>query len=110
MRRIIGLVLIGLGTCLIVFAVLMPTYVSGRVLKFPLNQFSTATFVDHNASYFSPTKLTPMTGVTMEATYTIKGNEPAGSSSTAVWNEFIYVYDQTNKVPFQTTTRTFAFD
>jgi hypothetical protein len=93
-----------------VFAVLMPTYVSDKVLKFPLNQFSTATFVDHNASYFSPVKLTPMTGVTMEATYTVKGNSLAGSSSTAVWNEFIYVYDQTNKVPFQTTTRTFAFD
>ena len=46
----------------------------------------------------------------MEATYTIKGNAAAGSSSTAVWNQFIYVYDQTNKLPFQTMTRTFAFN
>jgi len=27
-----------------------------------------------------------------------------------VWNQFTYVYDQTNKLPIQQTTRTFAFD
>jgi hypothetical protein len=110
MRRRVGLVLAGLGTCLIVFAVLMPTWVSSKVLKFPLNEYATATLTASNASYFSPTKLTELTGVNMEATYTIKGNATAGSSSTAVWNQFIYVYDQTNKLPFQTMTRTMAFD
>ena len=109
MRRV-GLVLAGLGTCLIVFAVLMPTWVSSRVLKFPLNEYASVTLAASNASYFSPTKLTAMTGVNMEATYTIKGNAAAGSSSTAVWNQFVYVYDQTNKLPFQTMTRTFAFN
>jgi len=93
-----------------VFTVLMPTWVSSRVLKFPLNEYASVTLTDSNASYFSPTKLTELTGVNMEATYTIKGNAAAGSSSTAVWNQFIYVYDQTNKLPFQTMTRTFAFD
>lgn len=110
MRRIVGLVLAALGTCLIVVAVLIPTYVSSRVLKFPLNQYATATLTDSNASYFSPTKLTEMSPVTMEATYTLKGNAPAGSSSTAVWNEFTYVYDLTNHLPFQQMTRTIAFD
>ena len=110
MRRRVGLVLAGLGTCLIVFAVLMPTWVSSKVLKFPLNEYATATLTASNASYFSPAKLTELTGVNMEATYTIKGNAAAGSSSTAVWNQFIYVYDQTNKLPFQTMTRTMAFD
>ncbi len=110
MRRRVGLVLAGLGTCLIVFAVLMPTWVSSKVLKFPLNEYATATLTASNVSYFSPAKLTEMTGVNMEATYTIKGNAAAGSSSTAVWNQFIYVYDQTNKLPFQTMTRTFAFN
>ena len=110
MRRRVGLVLAGLGTCLIVFAVLMPTWVSSKVLKFPLNEYATATLTAGNVSYFSPAKLTELTGVNMEATYTIKGNAAAGSSSTAVWNQFIYVYDQTNKLPFQTMTRTFAFN
>jgi len=110
MRRTVGLVLIGLGTALIVFAVLMTTYVSSRVVKFPLNQYVTATLVDNHASYFSPTKLTELSPVTMQATYTLKGNAAAGSDSTAVWNQFIYVYDQTNKAPVQTMTRTMAFD
>ncbi len=110
MGRRVGLVLAGLGTCLIVFAVLMPTWVSSRVLKFPLNEYASVVLTGSNASYFSPAKLTELTGVNMEATYTIKGNAAAGSSSTAVWNQFIYVYDQTNKLPFQTMTRTFAFN
>jgi hypothetical protein len=101
MRRS-GLVLAGLGTCLIVFALLQAFWVTGQVVKFPLNH--------PDATYFSAAKLTEMSGVNLEATYTIKGNAAAGSSSTAVWNQFIYVYDQSNKQAVQTITRTFAFD
>ena len=109
MRRV-GLVLVGLGACLIVFALLIPTWVSSRVVKFPLNEYATVNLTDSNASYFSAAKLAEQTGVSVEATYTIKGNAAAGSSSTAVWNEFVYVYDQTNKLPIQQTSRTMAFD
>jgi len=109
MRRT-GLVLAGLGTFLIVFALLQAFWVTGQVIKFPLNQYASVTLADPNATYFSAAKLTEMSGVNLEATYTIKGNAAAGSSSTAVWNQFIYVYDQTNKLPVQTITRTFAFD
>jgi hypothetical protein len=109
MRRT-GLVLAGLGTFLIVFALLQAFWVTGQVIKFPLNQYASVTLTDPNATYFSAAKLTEMSGVNLEATYTIKGNAAAGSSSTAVWNQFIYVYDQTNKLPVQTITRTFAFD
>ena len=109
MRRV-GLVLVGLGVCLIVFALLIPTWVSSRVIKFPLNEYASVNLTDSNASYFSPAKLAEQTGVSVEATYTIKGNAAAGSSSTAVWNQFVYVYDQTNKLPIQQTSRTFAFD
>ena len=109
MRRV-GLVLVGLGACLIVFALLIPTWVSSQVVKFPLNEYVSVNLTDSNASYFSPAKLAEQTGVSVEATYTIKGNAAAGSSSTAVWNQFVYVYDQTNKLPIQQTSRTFAFD
>ena len=109
MRRV-GLVLAGLGTCLIVFALLMPTWVSSQVVKFPLNIYVSVNLTDSNASYFSAAKLAEQTGVSVEATQTIKGNAAAGSSSTAVWNQFTYVYDQTNKQPIQSATRTFAFD
>jgi hypothetical protein len=109
MRRV-GLVLAGLGTCLIVFAVLVASWVTGQVIKFPLNEFATVTLTDPNATYFSAAKLTELTGVNMEATYTIKGKAAAGTSSTAVWNQFVYVYDQTDKQPVQSLSRTFAFN
>ena len=109
MRRV-GLVLVGLGVCFLVFALLIPTWVSGRVIKFPLNLYVSVNLTDSNASYFSPAKLAEQTGVTVEATQTIKGNAAAGSSSTAVWNQFTYIYDQTNRLPIQQTSRTMAFD
>jgi hypothetical protein len=110
MRGIIGLILAGLGAFLILVAILMPTWVVGQVVKFPLNEYETATLAASNASYFSAPSLSEKTGVNMTATYTIKGNASLGSSSTAVWNLFTYVYDTTNHQPVQITTRTLAFD
>jgi len=110
MRGVIGLVLAGLGAFLILVAIVLPTWVVGQVVKFPLNEYETATLAASNASYFSPASLSEKTGVSMEATYTIKGDASKGSSSTAVWNEYSYVYDLTNHQPVQEVTRTFAFD
>ena len=42
MRRVIGLALAGVGTFLIVCAVALPTVVSSQVIKFPLNEYETA--------------------------------------------------------------------
>ena len=109
MRRVIGLILTGAGTFLIVCAVLLPTWVSSQVIKFPLNEYETATLAASNASYFSPTTLTEKTGVNLQATYTIKGDGAAGNSSTAVWDEYSYVYDLTNHQAVQQATRRFAF-
>jgi hypothetical protein len=110
MRAIIGLILAGLGAFLILVAILLPTWVVGRVLKFPLNEYETATLAARNASYFNVSSLQERTGVSLDATYTIKGNASAGNSSTAVWNEYSYVYDLTNHHAVQTMTRTFAFN
>jgi hypothetical protein len=110
MHRVSGLILAGLGTFLIAVAVLLPTYVSGQVVKFPLSEYETATLAGTGMTYFSPSKLTEETNVSMRATYTIKGDATAGNSSTAVWNEFSYVYDATNNLTDSYTTRRFAFD
>jgi len=110
MRGVIGLVLAGLGAFLILVAILLPTWVSGQVIKFPLNEYETATLQASNASYFSASSLSEKTGVRMEATYTIKGDASKGNSATAVWNEYSYVYDLTDRQPVQEMSRTFAFD
>ena len=61
-------------------------------------------------SYFSQVKLTEKTAVSVRATYTIKGDAAAGTSSTAVWDETASVRDLTNSLPVSTVTRRFAFD
>ncbi|HEY1622191.1 MAG TPA: DUF3068 domain-containing protein, partial [Streptosporangiaceae bacterium] len=110
MRRVIGLCLVGLGTFLIVMAVVLPTFIVSQVVKFPLNEFETATLVANNATYFNASTLSERSPVTLQATYTIKGDGPAGTSSTAVWNEFSYVYDITNHSSVQVQSRRMAFD
>jgi Porin PorA len=110
MRRVTGLILAVLGIILIAVAVLLPTYVSAQIVKFPLNQTTTATLAGTGVSYFSQTKLVPETGATVRATYTIKGDAAAGSSSTAVWDQTASVQDVTHNLPVSTQTRRFAFD
>ena len=110
MRRIAGLALVGLGAFLLVAALLTRTYVAGQLVKFPLNTYVKTTLIGKDVSYFSPKLVRPVTGATMQVTDTVKGDSAAGSSSTAVWDEFTYLYDRTNHVVFSYTTRRAAFD
>jgi hypothetical protein len=110
MRRIIGLALAGLGAFLLVAALLSRTYLADQLVKFPLNTYVVTTLLGKNVSYFSPSLVRPVTGATMQVTDTVKGDGAAGSSSTAVWDEFTYLYDTTNHVEFQYSTRRAAFN
>lgn len=110
MHRVIGLILAGLGAFLIAMAVILSRYIVSEVAKFPLNEYETATLTAAGASYFSPTKLTEITGANIEVTDTITGVAGAGGSSIAVWNEFSSVYDTANHQPLQPMSRTLAFD
>jgi hypothetical protein len=110
MRRDIGYILAGLGTLLVVLAVVLPTYIAPTVIKWPLNQFLATNLEATNASYYNAQQLQPVTGVTIDASYTFKGNGGVGNSSTAVWDEFNHVEDTTNNYVIQLGTRRFAFD
>jgi Porin PorA len=109
-RRLTGLVLAAVGAFLIVIAIVLPTYITSQVIEFPLNEYETATLTASGATYFSPVKLTEITGANLRATYTIKGDAAAGDGSTAVWDEFAYIYDTTDNLPIQPMARTFAFN
>jgi hypothetical protein len=110
MRRVIGVILVGLGVLLILAAILLPGWISSQFIKFPLSENETAVLSASNASYFSAATLREQTGVSIQATYTIKGDPSKGSSSVAVWSEISSVSDVTNHRSIQQTTRTFAFD
>jgi hypothetical protein len=110
MRRVIGITLAGLGAFLLVAALLLRFYVGGQLIKFPLNEYDVTTLVAKNASYFSPALVRSVTGATIQDTSTIKGDAKAGNSSTAVWNEFDYLYDLTNHKEYAVSTRRAAFN
>lgn len=110
MRRVAGLVLSALGTFLIVLALLVRFVVASNAVKFPLNENTETTLIAHNASYFSPAKVAEVHGATLQTTLTVQGDNAAGSSGTAVWNEFSYVYDKTNELTVSYTTQRLAFN
>lgn len=110
MRRVIGLVLAGLGAFLIVLAVLVRTYVGGQVIKLPLSEYLVTHLEGAGVSYFSPSLVKEVSGATIRVTSTAKGDPAAGSSSTAVWNTFTYLYDVTNATTFEFSSRRVAFN
>lgn len=110
MGRISGLILAGLGAFLVAFAVILPGYIAGQVVRFPLNEDETVTLTATGAAYLSPVKLTEVTGANIEVTDSITGVPGAGDSSIAVWSVYSAVYDTTNHQQLEPTLRTFAFD
>lgn len=109
MRRVIGLTLAGLGAFLIVVALLLRGYVGGQVIKLPLNEYYKTT-LQGRISYFSPSLVRVVPGAMMRVTSTVKGDAAAGTSSTAVWDSFTYLYDATNSRTFEYETRRVAFN
>jgi hypothetical protein len=110
MRRVLGLVLTGLGAFFLALALLLRFYLPGQVIKFPLNEYLVTTLTGHNVSYFNAKQLKVLTGVTAKATSTVEGDVSAGSSSTAVWNDFTAVEDTTNNAPIEFVTQRSAFN
>jgi hypothetical protein len=110
MRRIIGLTLAGVGAFLVVVAILLRTYLPDQLIRYPLNEYLKTQLRGTGVEYFSPSKIHEVSGATILVTSTVKGDAAAGSSSTAVWNGFTYLYDTTNSLPFEYSSRRFAFD
>jgi Porin PorA len=99
-RGIVGLILAGLGAFFIVLSILLRFYVPGQLVKFPLDEYQIASLHADNARYFSAAELRELTGVSVTATNTLRGDVAASNSGTAVWDQFIAVRDDTNKVNF----------
>ncbi len=110
MRRVLGVTLTGLGAFFLVLAMLLRFVLPGQVIKFPLNEYVVTRLTGHDVSYFSGKQLAVMRGVTVQATSTVEGDVAAGSSSTAVWNEFRAVEDVTNNAPIEYVSQRSAFD
>lgn len=109
MRRVSGVILVGLGAFFVALALMLRFYVAGQLVKYPLDEYQVSILQGSDVTYFSATKLKPLTvGVTV--TDTIRGDVAAGNGQRAVWNEFTDTRDTTNGVEIQAATRRFAFD
>jgi hypothetical protein len=95
---------------LIVLAVLTRFYIAAQVVKFPLDENSVTTLTASNASYFSTGLLQSVRGASMTDTSTTQGDVAAGTAHTAVWNNFSYVFDNTNQQTYSYSLRRLAFD
>jgi Porin PorA len=110
MRRVLGLVLTGLGAFLLVLALLLRFYLPSQVIKDPLNEYVVTTLTGNHVTYFNAARVQEMTGVSAKATSTVEGDVTAGSSSTAVWNSFTAVEDLTNHAPIEYASQRSAFN
>jgi Porin PorA len=116
MRRVSWSVLTGLGVFFIVLAILSRFFVPGQAVKFPLNEYTKTTLQADNASYFSQKSVTEVSGVTLQATNTTKGDVAAaksiGSNRVAVWQSYSAIEDISNHVPVSIPAdgNEFAFD
>jgi Porin PorA len=114
MRRVLGVVLTGLGAFFLVVALLFRFYMPGQVIKFPLNEYSVSSLSGTNTSYFSSQTGAEVSGATVRAVSTVQGDVTAGSSSTAVWNDIVGVFDITHSSspgsPISYSTERLAFD
>jgi Porin PorA len=110
MRRVVGLTLTGLGAFFLALALLLRFYVPSHAIKFPLNEYDVSTLTGDNMTYFSQKDLTDLGGVAMRSTITVEGDVAAGSSSTAVWQEFTALQDVSNSSPVSYSSQRLAFD
>jgi MFS family permease len=109
MRRVSGFVLTLLGAFLIVVSALLRFWLAPSVAKDPLNEYQVLN-LSGSGSYFNKAQAQEETGVSVGITFTIKGNVPLGSGSTAVWDFFSYVKDNTNNQAIAYVPYREAFD
>lgn len=98
MRRVIGLVLIGVGAFLIVLAPLVRFQVAAGLIAAPADQYGVSKLEAVNAQYFSVGDLKVMTG-NLDITVTTRGDVTGAQGDRVVWDEFTAVNDVTNGNP-----------
>jgi hypothetical protein len=109
-RQYAGLVLAALASFCAVTGVFLSGTLAGRVSLIPRDENQVLTMTATQASYYSPTGLTVVTGANIEQTETITGIAKSSSSSVAVWNVVTNIWDTTRDQHLEPMVRTLAID
>jgi hypothetical protein len=98
MRRVVGVILFGIGAFLIVLAPLVRFQVAGKLVAAPADQYSITHLTADNAQYFNVGELKVLTG-TLDITVTTRGDVAESTGDRVVWDQFTAVNDVTNNQP-----------
>lgn len=93
MRRVVGGVLLALGSFLLVAALLLPTYAEARLVKIPLDQFSETVAEADGATIVIPPTFEEKDGVKLVATRRVKADTKNSSEKRVVFDVFVRVED-----------------
>jgi len=97
MRRLVGAVVLALGSFLVVAAVLLPTYVASNLVKTPLDQYTVSVATSDNATVFDVSTLTVQQNVPVEATRTVRADPEKSTDDVVVFDAFLVVEDARNE-------------
>ncbi|HEX2315113.1 MAG TPA: DUF3068 domain-containing protein [Thermomonospora sp.] len=112
MRRKLGPVLVGAGAFLLALAPLTRFYVTGQVVRAPLNFYQTTELEARDAQYYDLATRDVRRGVTLAAVNTVRGDTRAnrGDGDIAVWDSITEIYDKERRKQVEFQTYRIAFD
>ncbi|TNY36940.1 DUF3068 domain-containing protein [Thermomonospora catenispora] len=112
MRRSLGLVLVALGSFLLALAPMSFFYLTGRLVRAPLNHYQTTELEARDAQYYDLLTRKVRTGATLGAINTVRGDTRAnqGDDDIAVWDSITEIYDKDLKKQIEFQTYRIAFD
>ena len=108
MRKVAGLVLLGLGAFLLVSAVMLKLYAYPTLAKVPLDQYSKSVSQGTGMEAFYVSDLQTKTGLTLTSTRFVKADQAAQDKeggNVAVWDSFVRSTDESGTVLSATLQR-----
>jgi hypothetical protein len=108
MRKVAGLVALGLGAFLLVSALLLKVYAYPALAKVPLDQYSKSVSQGSNMEAFYVSDLETKSGLTLTSTRFVKADQAAQEKqgdNTAVWDSFVRSTDDQGTVLSATVQR-----
>jgi Porin PorA len=110
LRNVIGMVLTGLGAFLLITAVLVRFYVAPRLIAAPTDVYQVTRLRAENATYFDAKSAKQVTGATIVATNTVRGDVTSSHGDTAVWDSATVIQDVTRGTTVEIQNQRVAFD
>lgn len=109
MRRTVAVVLIALGVFCLVSAPMMRTWMSGSLMKTPLDYYN-ATVNTGEVTYFNIEDLEQVEDANVEAHSTLRADVASSTDDVVVWDQFTWIKDADTDFGISSTSRRAGHD